>query len=186
MGEIMGKILKNRREKTLFIAALVIALVTAILAGANASLGKDWVNKDYEDYRMEPDRYTVTEVPIKEFRTLNGKNFQPLTILDFYRVCLVDITFAGGQTMTFRVSRDANDSIGDKIKVAYEKHWDTDYDQVMKGSDIDADSIIAAARAKEVSDGLYARTFTLIAAASAVFAAAVFFICYKKKDAYEF
>ena len=56
----------------------------------------------------------------------------------------------------------------------------------MKGSDIDADSIIAAARAKEVSDGLYARTFTFIAAASAVFAAAVFFICYKKKDAYEF
>ena len=65
MGEIMGKILKNRREKTLFIAALVIALVTAILAGANASLGKDWVNKDYEDYRMDPDSYTVAEVTIK-------------------------------------------------------------------------------------------------------------------------
>ena len=114
----MGRILKTRLQKGLFTAAVIMALVSGVFAYANNALGKDWINQDYDDYLTETDRYTVTEVPIKEFRTLNGKNFQPLTILDFYRVCLVDITFAGGQTMTFRVSRDANDSIGDKIKVA--------------------------------------------------------------------
>ena len=186
MGEIMGKILKNRREKTLFIAALVIALVTAILAGANASLGKDWVNKDYEDYRMEPDRYTVAEVTIKGFKTLNGSNYEPLTILDFYRVCTVDVTFAGGQTMEFYIPRSSNDKVGDKVKVAYLKNWDTNYDSIMKSSDVDEGGTLEAARTVEVKDGMYARLFGLIATASVVFAAAVLMICYKKKDAYEF
>ena len=180
----MGKILTTRLQKLLFIGALVITAVTAFLAYANASLGRDWVNRDYEDYMKFPDSYAVAEVPIKEFRTYNGFNDASLSYADFYRVCLVDITFKGGQTMRFAVPRDKDDEIGDRIKVAYQTHWDTDYDRVMRGSDISSDSIINTARTEEVSDGLYGRLFSLLSITSAVFAAVVFFICYKKKDAY--
>ncbi len=185
-GKTMGKIFKSKIEKVLFVSALLIALVTGIFAGANASLGKNWVNKDYEDYKNEPDRYTVTEVPIKEFKTLNGTNCKALTLLDLYRVCTVDVTFAGGQNMEFYIPRSSTDKIGDRVKVAYEKHWDTNYDKVMKDSDIDKDSTLEAARTEEVKDGTYARLFGLMSFTSVLFAVAVFVICYKKKDAYEF
>jgi len=180
----MGKILQTKLQKLLFIGALIITAITGVFAYANNSLGKDWVNRDYEDYMKEPDRYTVASVPIKGFKTLNGTNCKSLTVLDFYRVCVVDVTFAGGQKMKFYVPRSKDDSIGDMISVAYEKKWDTDYSGKMKASDIDEDSILHTARTEKVTDGMYARLFTLLAVVSALFAAAVLFICYKKKDAY--
>jgi hypothetical protein len=180
----MGKIFTTKIQKLLFIGALILTAVTAVFAFANNSISKDWVNKDYEDYRSDPESYTVAEVPIKGFKTLNGTNCKSLTLLDLYRVCTVDVTFAGGQTMTFYVPRSADDEKGDMIKIAYAKHWDTDYERVMKASDIEPGDILETARAEEVTDGMYPRLFTLLSVTSAVFAAAVLFICYKKKDAY--
>ncbi len=59
--------------------------------------------------------------------------------------------------MPFYIPRDADDKIGDMVSVAYLKNWDTKYDEVMNGSDIDEGDILETARA-------------------------VFFICNKKKD----
>ena len=173
----MRKVFKTKLELGIFIAAL--------LSAVNSSISSDWINNEHDEYIKSPDSYTVAEVPIKDFKTLNGSNYKPLTYIDFYRVCGVDVTFAGGQTMKFYVSRDADDKIGDKIKVAYEKHWDTDYDRIMKASDISPGDIAVIPRVDPVSDSLYSRTFAIIAVISGVFAAVVFFICYKKKDAYE-
>ncbi len=180
----MGKILQTKLQKLLFIGALIITAITGVFAYANNSLGKDWVNRDYEDYMKEPDRYTVASVPIKGFKTLNGTNCKSLTVLDLYRVCKVDVTLAGGQTMSFYVPRSSDDKKGDMINVAYEKKWDTDYDRVMKSSDVEPGDILETARAEEVTDGMYAKLFTILAVVSALFAGAVLFICYKKKDAY--
>ena len=180
----MVKILKTGLQKGLFIGAVILTVLTGFLAYANNSLGREWVNRDHDDYQSEPERYSVTQAPIKEFRTLNGSNCKSLSIVDFYRVCVVDVTFAGGQKMKFYVPRSKDDSIGDMISVAYEKKWDTDYSGKMKASDIDEDSILHTARTEKVTDGMYARLFTLLAVVSALFAAVVLFICYKKKDAY--
>ncbi len=182
----MGKIFKNRLQSGIFAAALVITVIAGILAYMNTILAKDYANWDYNDYYVKnPDFYTVIEVPIKEFETISGLDDKFLLMSDLYRVCLVDITFEGGQTMTFRVSSDIGDKKGDKIKVAYNKKWDINYDMALEGEDVGEDSILVAIRAQEVFDGLYAVLFTLIAMISAIFAAVVFFICYKKKDAYE-
>lgn len=180
----MGKILQTPLQKALFITAAIITMLASLLAGANTSMENDWVNKDYDDYVKDKSYYSVTEAEIKEFRTLNGVNYKPLTILDFYRVCVVDVTFAGGQKMKFYIPRSSDDKIGDKVSVAYSKKWDTEYDRIMRGSDVDEDSILDAARVTKVTDGMYSRLFILIAIVSGIFTAAVFFICYKKKDAY--
>jgi hypothetical protein len=181
----MKKIFRTNLQLGLFIAALVITVVAAVLSATNSAISRDWINKDYDDYLKDPSSYTVSEVTIDGFKTLNGSNYKPLTYIDFYRVCEVNVTFAGGQSMKFCVSRDAGDRIGDKIKVAYDKSWDTDYDRKMKSSDIDPDTPFVIARAESVTDSVYSRTFAIIAVVSGVFAAVVFFICYKKKDAYE-
>ena len=88
--------------------------------------------------------------------------------------------------MEFYIPRSSTDKIGDRVKVAYEKHWDTDYDKVMKDSDIDKDSTLEAARTEEVKDGTYSRLFGLMSLTSVIFAGVVLIICYKRKDAYEF
>lgn len=180
----MGKTLQTKLQKGLFFGSVLIMIITGILAYTNNSLGKDWVNRDYEDYKRDPESYTVVQVPIKSFKTLNGVNCESLTVLDLYRVCTVDVTLAGGQTMTFYIPRSSDDKIGKTVSVAYPKHWDTKYDEVMNGSDIEEGDILETARAEKVSDGMYGRLFTLLMIASAVFAGAVFFICNKKKDVY--
>ncbi|MBR4628237.1 MAG: hypothetical protein IKO47_11180 [Ruminococcus sp.] len=180
----MGKILKTKLEKGLFIGAVLIMIISGVFAYANSQLGKDWVNRDYEDYKSTPESYTVVQVPIKSFKTLNGTNCNSLTLLDLYRVCKVDVTFAGGQTRSFYIPRSADDEIGDMVSVAYLKHWDTRYNEIMKSSDVEEGDILETARAESVTDGMYARLFTLLAITSAVFAGVVIFICYKKKDAY--
>ncbi|MBP3747502.1 MAG: hypothetical protein J6I47_08585 [Ruminococcus sp.] len=181
----MRKIFRTNLQLGIFIAALVMTLLAAFLAVSNTEIDNDWVNSEYEDYAKEPDSFTVVKTPIRGFKTLNGSNYSPLRYVDFFRVCVVEVTFAGGQKMEYYVARSSEDKEGDLIEVAYPKHWDTDYNKIMKASDVSEDTRLMAARTTEVSDGLYSRLFCVIATVSGVFSAVVFFICYKKRNAYE-
>ncbi len=61
----MGKVLQTKLHKGLFFGAVLIMIISGIFAYTNNSLGKDWVNRDYEDYKRDPESYTVVQVPIK-------------------------------------------------------------------------------------------------------------------------
>lgn len=182
----MKKIFKTKLQKGLFIAAVVLTVITGFFAYTCNDTEKCWVNKDYEDYVSDKDFYEVTSVPIKSFKTLSGFNDSSLTHADLYRVCIVDITFKGGQTMKFYIPRSSKDKIGNIVEVAYAKHWDTEYDRIMDSSDIDENSILNASRTQKVRDGFFARIFTFAAIAFCAFAVSVFFVCYKNKDSYDF
>lgn len=130
----MRKLFKNKRDRSVFAAMSVVFLLLLVGFMNARSFERDWYNMEYRDYQKEPERYTVTDVPIKEFRTYSGSNDKSLTITDLYFTAIVEVTYAGGQTDTYRVPAANGDKVGDKIKIAYDKRYDDDYETMLKAA----------------------------------------------------
>ena len=129
----MKKIFRSKKQFTIF--AAIIGLFIFALAGwyTTRELETEWYDNAYNEYMKAPENYTVTETTIKELKTYNGKNDETLTYIDFYHMAIVDVTYAGGQTETYRVSAGNGEKVGDTIEVAYDKRYDTNYEEMLRG-----------------------------------------------------
>ncbi|NLT08741.1 MAG: hypothetical protein GXY08_04480 [Ruminococcus sp.] len=170
----MEKIFKRRKDLKIFAGMAIVFVLLLFSFLAARGFENDWYNKDYDDYQENPGSYFVTEVPIKDFKTYSGFNDKALSYTDLYFTALVDITYAGGQTETYRVPAANGDKKGDKIKVAYDRMYDEDYEGKMQAVERnDGDPYQSAPRIGRVtntkySTGILVAVF-ILGAAMAVF-----------------
>lgn len=157
------KIFKTRKDVKIFaaLAALILLLLLWIISVMRFE--KEWYNLGYEEYKKNPDEYTVVEVTIKEFETCTEKNYDSIAIIDRYYTALVDVTYAGGQTETCRIPRNNGDKIGSMVRVAYDKRYDTEYEK-MKKAEENENSIKEIARADDVTFNRYSTVLIVIEA----------------------
>ena len=179
----MGKIFKRRKDVKIF-AGMAIVFVLLLFSYLSAKgFEHDWYNMDYEDYKSRPGNYVVTEVPIKEFKTYTGFNDSALSYTDLYFTAIVEVTYAGGQTETYRVPAANGDKKGDKIKVAYDRMFDEDYERKSKATEKnDGDPYMKAPRVGHVTNSKYSTSILtaafLLGAAMAVFIV----LCIRRQD----
>lgn len=158
------KIFKSRKDIKIFAVLLALILLMLLWIADVMNFEKEWYNNDYEDYKKNPDEYTVAEVVIKDFETCTGKDYPPITVIDRYYTALVDVTYAGGQTETCRIPRNNGDEIGSTVKVAYDKRLDTEYEKMKKAEDVDKGYVDEIARAEEASFNRYSTVLIVIEA----------------------
>ena len=177
----MGKIFKTRKDLKIFALIMAIVLFVLFLIINANSFENDWYNMDYNDYKREPESYSVAEATIKEFDTLTRKDTSSLSLIDCYYTAIVDVTYAGGQIRTCRVPRDAGDEIGNRISVAYDKRYDTEYEEAMASEDVDGVGIPEIARTEKVKFTRYS-TVLIVIECVLVFLAVLYMIWCSKKE----
>lgn len=158
----MGKIFKTRNDVKIFAVIMAVVLFVLFLIFNARSFEKDWYNMEYDDYIKYTDSYSVSEATIIEFDTLTRKDTSNITIFDRYYTALVELTYAGGQTRTCRVPRDADDKVGDRISVAYDNIYDTEYEKAIDAEDVDGDYIPEIARTEKVKFTRYSTILTVV------------------------
>lgn len=177
----MKKIFRSKKQFTIFSA--MIGLFIVALAGwyTTRELETDWYDNAYNEYMKAPGNYTVTETTIKELKTFSGKNDESLTFIDFYHTAIVDVTYAGGQVETYRVSAGNGEKVGDKIEVAYDKRYDTDYDEMRRGQHHDEGSpYMSIARTQEIRNTKNSTICTAFSCIAGLAAALYLLWCIKK------
>lgn len=179
----MKKIFGNKKRLRIFVLPTVFFLAFFIGAANARSFEKDWYNMEYEDYLKAPERYSVAEAKIKDFKTYWGKNDAALTYFDVYFTALVEVTYAGGQTETYRVPAANGDKKGDKVKIAYDKRFDEDYETKMKAVDKNDDSTyMSAPRVEHITNTRYSTILIFIDCLAGVALAVFVLYCVKKQD----
>ncbi len=177
----MGKIFKTRKDVKIFAVIMAAVLFVLFLIINANSFENDWYNMDYDDYKKDPESYSVAEATITEFDTLTRKDTSNLSLVDRYYTALVDVTYAGGQTRTCRVPRDAGDEIGDRISVAYDELYDTEYEKAIDAEDVDGDYIPEIARTEKVKFTRYS-TVLIVIECVLVFLTVLYMIWCSKKE----
>lgn len=177
----MGKIFKTRKDVKFFAVFAAVLLFGMFLISSAKSFEKEWYNIDYEDYIKNAEFYSVSEATIIEFDTVTHKDNSGITILDRYYTALVELTYAGGQTRTCRVPRNAADEIGEKISVAYDKRYDTEYEKAIDSEDVEEGHIPEIARTEEVKFTRYS-TILIIAECILMFLTVLYMIWCSKKE----
>ncbi len=177
----MGKIFKTRNEVKIFAVFVAVLLFGMFLISSAKSFEKEWYNIDYEDYIKNTESYSVSEATIIEFDTVTHKDTSSITILDRYYTALVELTYAGGQTRICRVPRNAGDEEGDRISVAYDKRYDTEYEKAMDSEDTDEGYIPEIARTEKVEFSRYS-AILIVGECILVFLTVLYMIWCSKKE----
>ena len=176
----MGNKIIAKRELRILLVLIAGALV--LLFGCiNASgFEKEWYDLGYEDYQKAPNDYTTAQVKIKELKTYTGKTYKAIGIIDRYYTAIVDVTYAGGQTDTYCVSAGNHDKVGDTIEIAYDKRYDTSYDDMKRGEHGPADLYKSAARTEHIRNTRYSTVLIVIECVYTLLIAVFFIFSIKK------
>lgn len=128
----MSKIFTKSQLRIIIVLA-VLAILAFIYRCCAYSFENDWYNLEYKNYMKSPDSYSVQEVTIDDIIWYSGSNDPALTYTDFFKCAVFEVTYAGGQTETYRAAAKSSDKKGDRIKVAYDADFDTRYDEAIRG-----------------------------------------------------
>ena len=172
----------SKTQLRVIIALLLLMILAFVYRCGAYSFENDWYNLEYKNYMKSPDSYTVQEATIDDIIWYNGSNDPSLTRTDFFKCAVFEVTYAGGQTETYRAAAKSSEKKGDKINVAYDADFDTKYDEAIRGVHRTEGSYLCIPRIEVINN----HTVSGIAAAVSVllFVSAVGYavICYKKNQ----
>ena len=177
----MTKIFTSTKDRVIF--AILAILFIAGLTGTfiTRTFEKEWYDLEYKDYIKAPDKYTVTDATIKELKTYNGKNDISIRYIDFYYTAIVDVTYENGVVETYRASAGNHEKVGDVIEVAYDKRYDTDYEDMIRGQHHDEGSpYMSIARTQEIRNTKNSTICTAFSCIAGLAAALYLLWCIKK------
>ena len=125
---------------------------------------------------------------IVDQKVYNGSNDKSLTLTDFYFTNIVEVTFENGQTKKFKTSRNMDEEIGQKINVAYDARYDTEYDVMAEAEEVNAvdGAYITIPRTQSTKNTFVSRILIAVTAAVGIFTAVYILRCYKKPEPYSY